>query len=158
MRGIVFGVFVATLMAGGSAAAATRIADPEAFVREVYRHIEKAPRDYREPDDIYSPRLDALFALDRKEAGGEVGRIDFDFWTNAQDSEISKVRVTSRAVEKAPSREIVTASFVNVGRPEIIAFYFEKTRDGWKLDDASSLEKNGWTLSLVLKYGWLDEQ
>jgi hypothetical protein len=146
--------FLATL-AYASAQAATRIDDPEKFVREVYGHIEKT-RDYREPDDIYTPRLASLFALDSKEAGGEVGRIDFDFWINAQDFQISKVRVTSEPVDNAPSRQIVVAKFINLGTPEEIHFYFERTDSGWKLDDASSAGKEDWTLSVILKYGWVD--
>ena len=142
----------------GAAQAATRIDDPEAFVRDVYRHIEKSPGDYREPDDIYTPRLADLFALDSKEAGGEVGRIDFDFWTNAQDFRISKVHVSAKPVENAQSRRVVIAKFVNIGRPEEIRFYFERGKDGWKLDDARSLGQEAWTLSLILKYGWDDEK
>lgn len=151
-------VFLLTGFTFACAHAATRIDDPEKFVREVYGHIEKTPDNYQEPDDIYTPRLASLFALDRKEAGGEVGRIDFDFWTNAQENQIAKVHVASTPVENAPSRRVVIATFVNEGRPEEIHFYFERTDRGWKLDDARSLGKDDWALSVILKYGWADEK
>ena len=136
-----------------SANAATRIDDPEKFVRAVYGQFEKQ-HDYHEPDDIYSDRLKGLFALDSKEAGGEVGRLDFDPWINAQDWQIKNVKVTSEPVELAPSRRTVKATFKNIDRPEDIRFYFERTKDGWKIDDVRSAGKESWTLSLILKYGW----
>jgi|SRR5579871_3009757 len=157
MRSVASLVFLMAAAVSTAAGAATRIENPEAFVRETYRHLEQNS-DYRTPEDIYSPRLAALFALDRKEAGGDVGRIDFDFWTNSQDFRISKVRVTSKPVENAPDRRVVIAKFANIGTPEDIRFYFEKAADGWKLDDARSAGKDKWTLSLILKYGWDDER
>ena len=139
-----------------SAHAATRIDDPEKFVRSVYAQYEKSHDAKGAPDDIYSTRLSDLFALDSKEAGGEVGRIDFDPWIDAQDFEIHNVHVTSNPVESAPSRRTVRATFKNLGRSEDIRFYFEKTKQGWKLDDMRSVGKENWTLSLILKYGWDD--
>ena len=131
--------------------AATKIDDPLKFVRAIYTTtVGKRP----EPDDIYSARLDALFKLDSKEAGREVGRIDFDFWMNAQDGAIGGVSVTSVPVESAPGRMVVIAKFKNEKTPNEIHFYFEKTPAGWKLDDARSLLGEQWTLSLILKYGW----
>ena len=147
-------VFVAT----SQSKATTKIDDPEKFVRGVYAQIEKQPDKTREPEDIYSQRLSDLFALDSKEAGGEVGRIDFDPWTNSQDSEIHNVHVSSKPVESAPSRRTVRATFKNLGRSEDIRFYFEQTKKGWKLDDMRSVGKDSWTLSLILKYGWDDEK
>jgi hypothetical protein len=131
--------------------AATRIDDPAAFVRQAYATINanKEP-----PDDIYTPRLAALFALEKKESGGEVGRLDFSFWINGQDSKISKLTVKAEPVESAPDRSVVTAKFHNIDRNEEIHFYFEKTKAGWQLDDVRSLGHEAWTLSLVLKYGW----
>ena len=149
-------LFAATIFSP-AAYAATVIADPVKFVSDVYSHIVKTPDNYQEPDDIYTPRLAALFALEQKDAGGEVGRIDFDPWTNAQDNTVTGVKVTSHAVESGPNREIVVAKFKNDTKPEEIHFYFEKTKDGWKLDDMrSSGTDSPWVLSLILKYGWED--
>ena len=137
------------------ASAATKIDDPVKFVKAIYTTtVGKKP----EPDDIYSARLDALFKLDTKEAGGEVGRIDFDFWMNAQDGAIGGVTVSKAAVENAPGRMVVIAKFKNEKTPNEIHFYFEKTSAGWKLDDARSLLGEQWTLSLILKYGWDGKQ
>jgi len=152
MRSTLFAVLsFAAAFAISPSQAATRIDDPVKFVTQVYATtVGKKP----EPDDIYSARLDALFKLDTKEAGGEVGRIDFDFWMNGQDGSISGVKITKAAVENAPGRLVVIATFKNEKTPNEIHFYFEKTAAGWKLDDARSLLGEQWTLSLILKYGW----
>ena len=139
-----------------SAQAVTKISDPAKFVADVYAHYAKV-KDYSAPTDVYSPRLAALVALDSKEAGGEVGRLDFDPWTNAQDDQIGDVTVKAQPVENASSREIVVAKFKNIGKPETIVFYFEKTKTGWQLDDMQAPSgEQPWTLSVILKYGWTD--
>ena len=70
MRNAIFAsLSLAAAVALSPAQAATKIDDPVKFVAAVYATtVGKHP----EPDDIYTPRLGALFALDRKEAGGEV--------------------------------------------------------------------------------------
>ncbi|MEJ1970280.1 MAG: hypothetical protein WDN03_16875 [Rhizomicrobium sp.] len=152
MRNSIFAVVAAVaILSGAPAGAATRIDDPVKFVKAVYATmVGKKP----EPSDIYSPRLDALYKLDTKEAGGEVGRVDFDFWMNGQDGTITGVTVSKIDVDKAPGRAIVVARFKNEQTPNEIHFYFEKTAAGWKLDDVRSLLGDSWVLSLQLKYGW----
>lgn len=138
----------------GPVRAATTIEEPVGFVRGVYEKLASDP-NYAAPEDIYSPRLGALVALERKEAGGEVGRMDFDFWTDAQDWKLTDISVSGQPVEGAKDREVVVAKFRNGDRKEEIHFYFEKLSwAGWKLDDARSFTNEGWTLSLILKYGW----
>ncbi len=153
MRKSIFAIlsFAAALMLSNGAGAATRIDDPVAFVKKVYATtVGKRP----EPDDIYSDRLKALWDLDFKEAHGEVGRTDFDFWMNGQDGTISGVAISKQDVENGPGRVIVVAKFKNEQTPNEIHFYFEKTAKGWKLDDARALMGDPWVLSLQLKYGW----
>ena len=139
-----------------SANAATRIDDPVSFVGHVYENLRKN-HGYTTPADIYSPRLAALFAADRKETGTAppiFGRLDFDFWLDAQDTDDGMpgtVKVTGIDVPNAPDRKVVDVTFTNFD-PKENRFYFEKTPAGWKLDDVSS-PSQGWTLSLILKYG-----
>jgi hypothetical protein len=138
------------------ASAATRIDDPVKFVAGVYTKIADSSKmtDKTIPDDIYTPRLAALFALEAKEDSEGVGRYDFEFWTDAQDWQLTKIKVTGAPVEEAKDRRIVVAKFNNLGTAEEIHFYFERSKNGWLLDDARSAGKtNPWTLSLVLKYG-----
>ena len=142
---------VATLVVPAASQARTKIDDPVKFVKMEYAsRVGKKP----EPDDIYSPRLEALFGLDTKEAHGEVGRLDFDFWMNGQDGTVSGVTISKIDVENTKDRVIVVAKFKNEKTPNEIHFYFEKTAKGWQLDDVRSLAGDPWVLSLALKYGW----
>lgn len=142
------------------------LADPQAWVMNKYVGDRKATGQSSVAADEalnsqkleYSPRLRALFAEEEKYAGGEVGRLEFDFTTGAQDDDISDVKVTWRDTDGA-ARKAVTANFVNMGKPVEVVYYFEKIGDAWFLDDVSSPGYGGadgtppWTLSLVLKYG-----
>ena len=144
------------LLVPASVQARTNIADPVKFVSGLYVAMAAATveKPYVPPEDIYTARLASLFLLAKREAHGEVGRIDFDFWSNAQDWQLKDVSVTSVPVEGAPSRQVVIAKFRNFDTPNEIHFYFVKTSRGWLLDDARSMLGETWTLSLILKYGW----
>ncbi len=136
-----------------SASAATKIDDPEAFVRDVYsRYLaaEKAHHNYDPPDDIYSRRLRALMDEDKRRAKGEVGCIEFDFWINGQDSQLKNVTVTSRAVPGKDDRRIVTATFTNF-RPQQNEFEFQRVDGKWLIDEVRSLRGEKWVLSKILK-------
>jgi len=138
------------LLLAASATAETRIADPEAFVSQVYRSITAHPRDYAPPRDIYTARLKALFLKDEQRAAGEVGCVDFDVWTNSQDPEgIRDIRVAS-IVSRNPKQKTVVASFV-LTRPEEIHFEFRRFGKIWLLDEVSSQEAPRWTLSRLLR-------
>lgn len=146
-------VLVAALFPGAFAAS-TEILDPAKFVSGVYSHYaanERRSTAYVPPDDIYTPRLKALFAEDKRRAGGEVGCIDFDFWTNAQDWGLRNIHVTSRDVAQHPDQKVVIATFVNLGEPQEIHFDFQKIGGRWLLDDVHSLKNQPWTLSKLLK-------
>ncbi len=139
-----------------SAAAATRIDDPAAFVAGVYARYAKHT-DYTPPTDIYTARLAALFAADTRETGAVpplFGRLDFSFWYDAQDTDDGMpgaVKVTVDDTPHAPDRKVVDVTFTNF-TPQENRFYFEKSANGWKLDDVTSVSQ-GWALSLILRYG-----
>ena len=107
-------------------ALADGVADPVAYVKQGYAHLMQNKNLPDEKANI-TPRLKALFALEEKDAGGEVGRLDFDYWANGQDWHISKLAVKAVPVEGAKDREIVFATFHNIDRDEEIHFYFEKS-------------------------------
>lgn len=134
-----------SLFALWAAAAATVIDNPAAFVRAVYSHLAATP-DYRPPEDIYTPRLKALFARDRKQAKGEVGCLDGVFWVDAQDWQLSDVKVT--ALPEVKDRQTVIAAFRNLGTPKEIRFEFQRIGRSWRLDDARF--GNGETLTTIL--------
>jgi hypothetical protein len=156
--GVWISAFVVACLLPLQAEAATVIADPANFVKDLFHRmsVATAEKPYVPPEDIYTSRLAGLMALDKHEAGDEVGRLDFDIWTGAQDWELSGVRISTQAVEGAKNREIVVAKFKNGGKPYVIHYYFERAGGAWKLDDVREVSPEPWTLSLVLKYGWDD--
>ncbi len=134
--------------------AATQISDPEKFVSEVYRRLaanERASTPYEAPVDIYTPRLKALIAADRRRAKGEVGCVDFDFWVNGQDWELSNIHVSGRDVANRAGQKLVIATFVNLGEANEIHFDFLQVGGKWLLDDVHSVKNAPWTLSQLLK-------
>lgn len=137
--------------------AGTVIRDPQAFVSGVYARLVKGG-PYQPPEDIYSARLNALSASMVRDARDEVPRVDFLFWINGQDGDITDAVVTSTDVEARPQgdRKVVVAKFKNSGKAQELHLYFERTPAGWKLDDVESVKDQTWTLSLVTKYGWID--
>ena len=126
---------------------------PPVYVALVYDRLSK-DQDYNDPDALYTPRLAALWKDMRKDAGGEVGRIDVFPWTNSQDWTLSDLSMTSEVVDGREDRMIVTVTFRNGDRPEVIRTYWEKAGERWRLDDMQAQGKDGWTLSVILKYGW----
>ena len=139
------------LAAVASVQAATTIADPEAFVRDVYKKFQAgAGNGYDAPKDIFTPRLRALFVRDEKWAKGEVGCLDFDYWVNGQDWKLSNLKIASRANAKQADLMVVVATFVNLGQPNEIHFDFRRSNGKWLLDDVSSLSGERWTLSKIL--------
>lgn len=130
--------------------------EPEVYVASVYDRLANH-QPWETPDDLYTPRLAALWEDMRRDAGDEVGRVDFDFWVNAQDSELSGFSFGGEPVQGNPERRIITARFRNLDRDEIIAFYWERIDGRWRLDDVQSLGADPWTLSVILKYGFVGE-
>lgn len=125
---------------------------PPVYVASVYDRLANGG-DYDPPEALYTPRLLALWEDMRKDSRGEVGRIDFFYWTSSQDWALTDVSIGSEFVDGHEDRMIVTASFRNSGEPRRIRFYFEKTGGQWRLDDVVSELGDRWVLSVLLKYG-----
>jgi hypothetical protein len=145
---------VVLLAAASTHAKTLKVKDPVSATKELYAALEK-DFDKANDDLPMSARLQALEALDQKEAHGEVGRLDGNIYVNGQDAKISNVQITSRAVENAKDRMIVVVRFKNFDRQEELHFFWEKSKSGWVVDDLRTLDKDGGsTLSLMYKYGW----
>ena len=85
-----------------------------------------------------------LYLKDRREAKGEVGRLEGDPLYNAQDIQISDFSVS--APETAAGETRVTVHFKNLGKPARMIYVLSRTADGWRIgdihyDDGSSLKK-----------------
>ena len=92
----------------------------------------------------FDPALLQLYLKDKREAKGEVGRLDGDPLYNAQDMEIKDFSVS--APEMAGGEARVTVNFKNFGKPTRVVFVLSRAANGWKIsdiryDDGSSLKK-----------------
>ena len=133
------------------------VEDPRAFVAQ--RYAAYGPDTQAVPPDpvwAYSPRLVSLFAAyDRWQHRhhDEVGSIDFDWWINAQDWQLSHISVT--AADTGPDARTVTAHWRNIDREDSTRFLFVRIGGRWYLDDVvhgSGHGDEGWTLSQLLSH------
>jgi hypothetical protein len=152
MRALFAAALLALIPAAATAQSLTD--EPEVYVASVYDRLASA-KPYETPEALYTPRLQALWKDMAGDAGDEVGRVNFDFWINAQDAELSGFLFEGEPVMQNEGRRIVIARFRNMDRDEVIATYWEKIDGRWRLDDVESRGKEPWTLSTLLKYGFV---
>lgn len=150
---IVMSALILALVAPAYAAPAN---DPAAIIKSLYANIlasEKANTNYEPPNSVFTPRIQKLIKDDETDAKGEVGRLDTNIWVNAQDTvAIDKLIVTAKPDDFRKDRQTVTAKIINKDNPETTVFYFEKVDGKWLIDDVRWTGKNGWVLSLILKW------
>jgi hypothetical protein len=140
----------------GPVAATRGVDDPRALVErqyQAYLHSPDAP--VAAPAFAYSDRLKALFDdYDRWQQAHQdtVGSLDFDWWINAQDWQLSNVTVTQ--ADTGADAKTVTSHFRNADSNEEVRFLFVRRNGRWYLDDAvqgSGHGDDGWTLSALLR-------
>jgi hypothetical protein len=119
--------------------------------KDVVAQLYQAHRSKHDPLDetqllgrYFDAALLKLYLKDKREAKGEVGRLDGDPLYNAQDIEIKDFSVSSP--ETAGGEARVTVHFKNLGKPAHIVYVLNRTADGWRIndiryDDGSSLKK-----------------
>ena len=87
----------------------------------------------------FDPKLAALIIKDRKEAHGEVGKLDADPFVDAQDWEIDAVDIAIQEV--APDKANATVSFKSLGDQRTIVLALVKLKTGWRIADITSDRK-----------------
>lgn len=119
---------------------------PNELVAELY----KAHRSKHDPLEetallvrYFDPALLKLYLKDKKEAKGEVGRLDGDPLYNAQETEITDFSVSKPGTAGAETR--VTVRFKNLSKPVRVVYMLGQTSNGWRVsdiryDDGSSLK------------------
>lgn len=117
------------------AAHAEDFADPVKLLEAIYAQYAT---DKEFPDNDFttaqqSQRLNALYDADAKEAGDEIGRIDFDPYINGQDYEIKKLKIDKPLY--AGGKAIVHVTFENFSDPQDLGIALVKEGEGWKVDD-----------------------
>ncbi|NEU12031.1 DUF3828 domain-containing protein [Methylobacterium sp. BTF04] len=137
---------IALLLAcAASPALAQSATDPAETVRELYA-----------ADDItvwrfHARSLRALFEKDRKDAQGEMGRLDFAYHVNGQDTEDDWAKtLTVTTLANDETRAEVQARFRNFSAQDI-RYDLVKENGRWLVEDVRALTKARWRLSTILK-------
>ena len=119
--------------------------------KDVVAQLYQAHRSKHDPLDetqLLSHYFDAellkLYLKDRREAKGEVGRLDGDPLYNAQDFEIKDFSISPPEITGHEAR--VTVNFKNFSKPTRIEYLLGRTAEGWRIsdiryDDGNSLKK-----------------
>jgi hypothetical protein len=142
------GAIALLLVAWSGVASAQTQADPVAFVRALYAGSQRDnPRAWY--DENYSARLRQMIDADRADAdkNGEVGKFDWDPIINAQDSTLSRLKVSP--VSRSGGRAVIGASFRNLGADQHMRFSLVIEARKWAIDDIQSLNKPRWTMTKV---------
>jgi hypothetical protein len=132
-------VLMAIGLALALVAPAARAADPSAqsFVQAIYDQYKgKDAKGVELTNDAavrryFAPGLAALIIKDRRQARGEVGKLDADPFIDAQDFDIEGVDVALRDV--AADKAIATVSFKNLGQRQTVVLELVKLKQDWRI-------------------------
>ena len=117
------------------------------LVAQLYQ-AHGSKHDPLDQTDLLNRYFDAsllkLYLKDKREAKGEVGRLDGDPLYNAQEIEIKDFSIS--APETAARDTRVTVRFKNLGKPARVVYVLSRTANQWRIsdiryDDGSSLKK-----------------
>jgi Protein of unknown function (DUF3828) len=120
---------------------------PKDLVAQFYQ-AHRSKHDPLDETQLLGRYFDAallkLYLKDKREAKGEVGRLDGDPLYNAQDMEIRDFSVSAPEMVGGETR--VTVHFKNLGQPTRIVYVLRQTAERWRIsdiryDDGSSLKK-----------------
>ncbi|TXN06408.1 DUF3828 domain-containing protein [Methylobacterium sp. WL103] len=125
-------------------AAAQSATDPVETVRAFYA------KDDTGAVGFYAKRLRALYERDRREAGNEVGRLDFAFTVNGQDTEANWQKTLKLvALSDDHERAQVQATFRNF-TPQDLRYDLVREDGRWLIADVRSMTGQTWDLVTIL--------
>lgn len=132
------------------------VEDPRAFVAEMFESYgPESAGDLPDPSHSYSSRLRALFEAFRlwqSQQRDGAGALDFDWWVNGQDWEISNVWLVE--FNLPGERRVIEAHWRNYGREDQSRFFFIRENGRWVLDEVingSGRGGEGWRLTALLR-------
>ena len=120
---------------------------PKDVVAQLYKAYgteQSSERETRLFSRYFDHDLMQLYLKDKREAKGEVGRLDGDPLYNAQEIQITDFSISAPRI--TGSEALVTVRFKNIGKPTRVECVLHRTANGWKIsdlryDDGSSLKK-----------------
>jgi len=116
--------------------------DPSDVIWALYTPFINAETwEYVDPAPLQSAGLNGLMEQDRKDAEGEIGRLDFDPYIGGQDFSLSDFEVGDVDILGVTAR--ITVTFKNFGSIQTNIFSLVLEPDGWKIDDVANLEADG---------------
>ena len=101
-------------------------------------------------EKYFTKSFDVLVTTaETKAAHDHDAALDFDPIVSGQDAEIGKVTLKTDLIENG--KAAVSASFVNLGQPTIVAYDFLKEEGVWKINDIKgTTEKEAWSVRKIL--------
>ena len=138
-------VLLVTVLTAASSIAA------DVSAKNLVAQLYEAHRSKHDPLDqtdllgrYFEAELLKLYLKDKREAKGEVGRLDGDPLYNAQEIQITDFSISAPKTIGGETR--VTVRFKNLGKSTRVEYMLGRTADGWKIsdiryDDGSSLKK-----------------
>jgi Protein of unknown function (DUF3828) len=120
---------------------------PKAIVTQLYQAHRSKHDPLQETELLgryFDPLLLKLYLKDKREAKGEVGRLDGDPLYHAQEVELANFSVSK--AENVGTETRVTVRFKNLGKSVRLVYVLTQTPDGWRIsdiryNDGSSLKK-----------------
>lgn len=139
-------LFAFGLGAPSAQAQANIDADPLTLIKAIYQtYATNQPL----PAHIYSQRLQALIDKDEKETpDGYVGHIDWDVFVDAQDTQLTKLKIA--LLSKSATHAQVRATFKNFDEPCAILFDLVREDGGWRIDEIQETARKRWIMSKIL--------
>ena len=138
---------IAVLLTLTAATTFTGELSPKDLVAQLYQ-AHRSKHDPLDETQLLSRYFDAellkLYLKDKREAKGEVGRLDGDPLYNAQEIQITDFSISAPKTTGGETRVMVR--FKNIGKSTRVEYVLGRTPDRWKIsdiryDDGSSLKK-----------------
>ncbi|MCB8820491.1 DUF3828 domain-containing protein [Microvirga rosea] len=109
---------------------------PQQFLTSIYKNYKGSDASgvrWRgsKAGQYFDAALTKLILQDLKESKGEVGRIEFDPFVDAQDFDLDKLDI--KIVSQDANAASALVSFNNLGEPHEIAYDLVKTPKGWRI-------------------------
>jgi hypothetical protein len=142
--------FLLTLTAATTFAGELSPKDLVALLYQAHRSKHDPLDETRLLSRYFDAELLKLYLKDKREAKGEVGRLDGDPLYNAQEIQMTDFSISAPKTTGGPSRTgietHVTVHFKNIGKSTRVEYVLGQTANGWKVsdiryDDGSSLKK-----------------